>query len=158
MLLSTRAAVPWLSPLDSSNTLTIMPWRIAIRVRVFAKDPGDWGSILGWVISNTQKMWLDTTLFNSQHYKVLIKGYWINPGKGVAPSSTLRCSSYWKGSFRVTLEYSQPTCCLYIYIYIYIYMTMHIWMVADICLWVRIYIYIYACMNLCVYMCVCLYV
>ena len=30
---------------------------------------------------------------------------WINQGKGVAPCPTLRCSSYWKGSLRVTLDY-----------------------------------------------------
>ena len=29
---------------------------------------------------------------------------WSNPGKGVPPSSTPRCSSYWKGSLRVTLD------------------------------------------------------
>ena len=33
---------------------------------------------------------------------------WSSPGKGVAPSSTPRYSSYWKGSLRVTLEYSCP--------------------------------------------------
>ena len=31
---------------------------------------------------------------------------WSNLGKGVAPSLTPRCSSYWKGSLRVTLDYS----------------------------------------------------
>ena len=31
---------------------------------------------------------------------------WSNPGKGVAPSPTPRCSSYWKGSFRVAFDYS----------------------------------------------------
>ena len=29
---------------------------------------------------------------------------WSNPGKGVAPSPTPRCSSYWKGSLLVTLD------------------------------------------------------
>ena len=28
--------------------------------RVFANDPADWGSVLGQVISKTQKMGLDT--------------------------------------------------------------------------------------------------
>ena len=37
-----------------------------------------------------------------------------NPGKGVAPSPTPRCSSYRKGSLRVTLDYGRQ---LYIYIY-----------------------------------------
>ena len=30
---------------------------------------------------------------------------WSNPGKGVAPSSTSWCSSYWKGSLLVALDY-----------------------------------------------------
>ena len=29
---------------------------------------------------------------------------WSNPGKVVVPFPTLRCSSYWKGSLRVTLD------------------------------------------------------
>ena len=41
---------------------------------VFANGPGDWGSIPGQVIPKTQKMVLDTTLLNTQHYKVKIKG------------------------------------------------------------------------------------
>ena len=45
-----------------------------IIVRVFANGWGDLGSILGWVISKTQKMVLDATLLNTQHYKVQIKG------------------------------------------------------------------------------------
>ena len=32
---------------------------------------------------------------------------WSNPGKGVAPSPTPRCSSYWKGSFRIALDYAR---------------------------------------------------
>ena len=31
---------------------------------------------------------------------------WSKLGKGVAPSPTPRCSSYWKGSLRVALNYS----------------------------------------------------
>ena len=30
---------------------------------------------------------------------------WSNPGKGVAPSPTPRCSSYWERSLLVTLDY-----------------------------------------------------
>ena len=45
-----------------------------IMVRVFACGPGDWGSIPGRVIPKTQKMLLDATLLNTQHYKVWIKG------------------------------------------------------------------------------------
>ena len=61
--------------------------------RVFANGPGDQGSILGQVIPKTQKMVLDATLINTQHYKVRIKGK-------VEQSSTPRCSSYLiKGAF-----------------------------------------------------------
>ena len=42
--------------------------------RVFANDPKDWGSIPGRVIPKTQKMVLEATLLNTQHYKVRIKG------------------------------------------------------------------------------------
>ena len=35
---------------------------------------GDLGSITGQVIPKTQKMILDATLLNTQHYKVRIKG------------------------------------------------------------------------------------
>ena len=41
---------------------------------VFANGPGDRGSIPGRIIPTTQKMVLDTTLFNTQQYKVRIKG------------------------------------------------------------------------------------
>ena len=42
--------------------------------RVINNCPGDRGSIPGWVISKTPKMVLDTSLLNTQHYKVCIKG------------------------------------------------------------------------------------
>ena len=50
-------------------------------VRVYADGPGDRVSILGRVISKPQKMVLDASLFNIQHYKVRIKGKLNNPGK-----------------------------------------------------------------------------
>ena len=43
-------------------------------VRVFANGPGDLGSIPGRVIPKTLKMELDTSLLNTQHYKVRFKG------------------------------------------------------------------------------------
>ena len=42
--------------------------------RVFANGQGDQGSIPGRVITKTQKIELDATLLNTQHYKVRIKG------------------------------------------------------------------------------------
>ena len=55
-----------------------MMWKILkaqIReIYKFANGPGDLGSIPGRVIPKTQKMVLDATLLNTQHYKVRIKG------------------------------------------------------------------------------------
>ena len=42
--------------------------------RVFANVPGDLGSVQGRDIPKTQKIVLDTSLLNSQQYKVRIKG------------------------------------------------------------------------------------
>ena len=42
--------------------------------RVFANGPVDRGSIPGRVIPKTQKMVLDASLLNTQHYKVRTKG------------------------------------------------------------------------------------
>ena len=51
---------------------------------------------------------------------------WSNPGKEVLPSPTPRCSSYWKGILRVSLDYSHQldqliiisnflwTCCIFV--------------------------------------------
>ena len=47
---------------------------IGLMSRVFANSPEDRGSIPGQVIPKTQKMVLDMTLLNTQHYKVRIKG------------------------------------------------------------------------------------
>ena len=41
---------------------------------MFTNDPGDLGSTPGRVIPNTLKMVLDTSLLNTQQYKVHIEG------------------------------------------------------------------------------------
>ena len=52
---------------------------------------------------------------------------WSNPGNGVVPSLTPWCSSYWKGSLRVALNYGQLILCLKVreshsaYVHIYIF-------------------------------------
>ena len=47
---------------------------IGMMIRVFVNGPGDLGSIPGRVIPKTQKMVLDASLLNTQHYKIWIKG------------------------------------------------------------------------------------
>ena len=83
-------------------------------VRAFANGLGDQGLIPSRVILKTQKK--KGHMLNTQHYMIRSKGKWTNPGKGVTPSSTLQCSSYWKGSFLVALDYCRPTQHTQIYI------------------------------------------
>ena len=52
-------------------------------------------------------MVLDASLLSTQHYKVRIKGKVEQSRKGVAPSPAHWCSSYRKGSLRVTLDYGR---------------------------------------------------
>ena len=47
---------------------------IGLVGRVFTNGPGDQGSIPGRVIPKTLKVVLDTSLLNTQQYKVRIKG------------------------------------------------------------------------------------
>ena len=47
---------------------------IVLVGRVFANGPGDQGSVPGWIITKTEKIVFDTSLLNTQHYKVRIKG------------------------------------------------------------------------------------
>ena len=84
---------------------------IGLAVRVFANRPGDLGSFPGRVIPKTQKMVLDASLLNTQHYKVRVK--WSNPRKGVVPFPTPWCSSCRKGSLRVTFDYGHRLYLLY---------------------------------------------
>ena len=94
-------------------------WNIRLYVikwlsLVFTNGPGDLGS--------DSKIVLDASLFNTQHYKVRNKGKENNPGKGVAPSPTPLCSSFWKVTFGSPLT-TINLLDIYIYIYIYIYMS-----------------------------------
>ena len=99
-----------------SSKLLIPKPDIGLGVRVFANGPGDLGSIPGRVIPKTQKMVLDASLLNTQHYEVLIKGKVEQSREGVAPSPTPWCSSYRKGSLRVTLDYGRQ---LYFFLYVH---------------------------------------
>ena len=82
---------------------------IGIMVRVFANGPGDLGSIPGRVVPKTQKMVLDASLLNTQHYEVRNKGkvgqsrersdalpytYTIEKGAFGSPSTTVANFTY----------------------------------------------------------------
>ena len=86
---------------------------------MFANDPGERGSIPRRVIPKTQKMVLDASLLNSQHFKVRIKGKQSNIEEEAASFCTPCCGCSWKVSLRIALDYCQTTYFTYIYIYIY---------------------------------------
>ena len=75
----TQPGIEHLSSGPLANTLTIRPiagidWAIGLMSRMFTNGLGDQSSIPDRVIPKTQKMVLDTTLINTQNYKVRIKG------------------------------------------------------------------------------------
>ena len=72
-------------------------------------------------------MVLDTALLTTQQYKVGIEGKVEQSREGVAPSPTSRCSSYWKGSLLVTLNYGRQLC----FYYIYMHIDIPVWIPGD---------------------------
>ena len=85
-------------------------------VRVFTNGPGDHGSIPGRVIPKIKKWYLVPPCLTLSIVRYGSRVKWVNPGKGVAPSLTSRCSSYRKGNLWVTLDYG---CQLYLHIKIH---------------------------------------
>ena len=69
---------------------------------------------------------------------------WSNPGKGVVPSPTPQCSSYWKGSLLVTLDYGRQ---LYLLIRSAFnkFPDFGIYWFSVLFAWIYIYIYIRGC-------------
>ena len=67
---------------------------IGLMNRVISNDPGERGSIPGRVISKTQKWHLMQPCLTLSIIRYGSRVKWSNPGNGVAPSPTPRCSSY----------------------------------------------------------------
>ena len=87
------------------NIVALFNRTIDLMSKVFANGTGAWGSIPGQVIPKTQKMLLDAALLNTQHYKVRIKGKVEQSREWSSALPTPRCSSYWKRSLWVTLNW-----------------------------------------------------
>ena len=93
--------------LFSFNIFLITHFRVVLSfhphliIRItFANGPGDLGSIPGRVIPKTLKMELDTTLLNTQHYKVRFKGKVEQPREwSSAPPLHLGVVAIEKGAF-----------------------------------------------------------
>ena len=90
---------------------------IGLVGRVFANGLGDLSSISGRVIPKTLKMVLDTSLFNTQQYKVRIKGKVEQSRERSSPLGVVAFEkgAYWLPSATVV----NFTFTLYIYIYIW---------------------------------------
>ena len=73
-----------------------------MMVSVFTSCPGDWGSIPGRVIPNTQKWYLMLPCLTLSIIRYGSSVKWSNPKKGVAPFPTPWCSSYRRKSLWVT--------------------------------------------------------
>ena len=73
----------------------------------FANGPGDLDSFPGCVIPWPLKWYLIHRCLTLSNIRYVSRVKWSNPGKGVAPSPTPWCSSYWKGSLLVTLDYGR---------------------------------------------------
>ena len=95
---SERVSLNTLTRMPETSTLTTTPrGRSAngLTVRVFAKSPGDWGTIPGLVIPKLRIWYLLPHCLTLSIIRYGSRVKWSNPGKGVVPSRTPRCSSYW---------------------------------------------------------------
>ena len=135
---------------------------IGLVGRVFANGPGDLGSIQVTSYQRLLEWYLIPPGLTLTNIRYVSRGKWSNPGKGVVPSPTPWCSSYWKGSLLVTLDYSRQLSYLLIYIYTYKYS--YIWLVVSsygisillsclmpnpLYIYIYIYIYIYDLWTVC---------
>ena len=80
--------------------------------------PNVWDTRFNPRLSHTKdsKKWslmLPCLTFSIIRYRSRVK--WSNPGNGVVPSPPPRCSSYWKGSFQVALNYGHQLYLLLLY-------------------------------------------
>ena len=75
-----------------------------INVKNFSNGPVDLGSIPGRVIRKTQKIVLDATLLNTQHYKVRIEGKVEQSRERSKALPTPWYNSYREVSLRATLD------------------------------------------------------
>ena len=114
------------------NNIHYTYWAIGLVSRVFTNGPRDPGSIPGWIMPNTQKIVLDTSLLNTQYYKVHIKGKVEQSRKGVVPSPTPQCSSNSKKSLHVALDYSCQLVQLYLH-FLYSYDIKYSYLIQIIC-------------------------
>ena len=99
---------------------------IGMMVRVLTNGPGVQGSIPGPVILKTQKWYFMPPCLTLSIIRYGSRVKRNNQGKGVAPWPIPRCSSYWKGSLQVALDYDHL---------LYFYFLVHSLMWPSLPLW-----------------------
>ena len=78
--------------------------------RVLANGPRDQGSTQVESYQRLKKWYLMLPCLTLSIIRYGSKVKWSNPGNGVVPSPTAQCSSYWKGSLRIALNYGRQQC------------------------------------------------
>ena len=81
---------------------------------MFANGLGDRGSIPGRVIPKTLKWYLISPCLTLINIRYVSRAKWSNHQKGLAPSPTPQCSSYWEGSLLADLDYDRQLYFTYI--------------------------------------------
>ena len=116
-----------------------------MMVRVFTNSPGDWVQSQVESYQRLKKWYLMPPCLTPSiiRYRSWLK--WGNPEKGVAPSLTLWCSSYLKGSLQVILYSGRQ---LYWYIYLSICVCACIDIHTNIHIYICIHINTYLHMNI----------
>ena len=74
---------------------------------VFANGPGDLFQFQVTSYQRLKKWYLKPPYLILSIIRYVSRVKWSNPGKGVAPFPTSRCSSYWKGSLLVPRDYGR---------------------------------------------------
>ena len=102
-----------------------------------------------------QSQWyLITPCLTLSNIKYISRVKWSNPGKRVVPYTTPHCSSYWKGSLLVALNYGHQLYLLYLYpsltylsIYPCLFISIQLYSYLSIYLSKHIHMYI-SCLSL----------
>ena len=98
----------WIRRHEFKSSMNLFRFHIKLihfgKVRVFANGPGDLGSICRSSYQRLKIWYLMRPCLTLSIIRYGSGVKWRNPGKGVASSPKLWCSSYRKGSLRVTLD------------------------------------------------------
>ena len=77
---------------------------------LFLHSPMVWETWVQSLVASYQRLlkwYLIPPCLTLSNIRYVFRVKWSNPGKGVAPSPTPWCCSYWKGSLQVTLDSSR---------------------------------------------------